>query len=391
VFLPPPPQQRARRRSWLVVLTSLVLGLGALLVAALVVVSGGPEAALVGFALAAVPVPFLVAAFLWLDRYEPEPLRYVLAALGWGAVMATTLGVLFSFVGSELSDSSVAVDGVVWAPVTEELTKGLFIVLAVVLRRREVDGVLDGIVYAGMVGVGFAFTENVLYYMETYSGQGTPPDGLAAATGLFLLRGVMAPFAHPLFSAALGIGVGLALHTHRPLGRVLWPVLGYVAAVGLHAAWNASALIGGGAGFLLTYVVVMVPVFALVVAVAVWVRRREGRVLTRALDDCARRGWLHPAEVPWVASLAHRGAARNYARRLRGSWGAQAVKEYQHALAELGFLHDRVMHGRGPRDAPQRHHEIRHRMAMWRPHVVLPPPLPVPPAHLYAGHPEHTR
>jgi protease PrsW len=385
---PLPAQQPARRRTWLTVVTSLVLGVGALLVAVAIVLARGPEAALVGFVLAALPVPFLVAVFLWLDRYEPEPWRYVMAALGWGAVMATTLGVLFTALGSELSDTSASLEGVVWAPVTEELTKGLFIVLAVLLRRREVDGVMDGIVYAGMVGIGFAFTENVLYYINVYEpGAAAQPSGLAAATGLFIVRGVISPFAHPLFTAAIGIGMGLALSSRRWSTRLLWPLLGYAVAVLLHGAWNGSALLGGGTAFLVTYAAVMMPAFGLLVGVALWVRRREGRVLTRALADCARRGWLHPAEVPWVTSLRHRSAARLYARRLRGPFGARAVKEYQHALAELGFLHDRVMRGRSPRDA--RHHldEIRYRIAQWRPHVVLPPPLPVPPPHLYAHGP----
>jgi protease PrsW len=394
---PPLALQPARRRSWLVVLTSVVLGVGAVVVASLIVISGGPEAALVGFLLAALPVPVLIAVFLWLDRYEPEPWRYLLSALGWGAVMATTLGVSFTALGVHLSGSSNNLAGVVWAPVTEELTKGLFIVLVVLLRRREIDGVLDGIVYAGMVGIGFAFTENVLYYMSVYTGdlpeqsqgagQAADVSGIGAATGLFVLRGVIAPFAHPLFTSAIGIGLGLALYSRSWAGRVLWPILGYVVAVGLHAAWNGSAMLGGGAAFLLTYVVGMVPVFVLVLGLALWVRRREGKVLASALTDCAHRGWLHPAEIPWIASLSHRTSARVYARRMRGSFGARAVKEYQHAVVELGFLHDRVMRGRPPRDALGRHEAIRDRIALWRPHVVLPPPLPAPPSHLYSRTP----
>jgi RsiW-degrading membrane proteinase PrsW (M82 family) len=385
--LPPHPpwaQQPARRRTWLTVVTSVVLGIGALVVAGLILLTRGPEATVVGFTLAALPVPFLVGGFLWLDRYEPEPWRYLLAALGWGAVMATTLGVLFTTVGSELSGTSASLDGVLWAPVTEELSKGLFIVLVVLLRRHEVDGVLDGIVYAGMAGIGFAFTENILYYIAVYDGQalqqgaGGGPGGLAAATGLFIVRGVMSPFAHPLFTAGIGIGMGLALRSRTWVGRLGWPVLGYLVAVTLHAAWNGSALLGGGGAFLLTYVGVMLPAFALAVGVALWVRRREGRVLTMALQDCARRGWLHPAEVPWIASLGHRGTARLYARRMRGPFGARAVKEYQQAVAEMGFLHHRVMRGRAPRDVQGRAQEIRRRIALWRPHVVLPPPLPGP-------------
>jgi protease PrsW len=383
----PPPwgQQPARRRTWLVVLTSLVLGLGALAVAGLLVATGGPEAALVGFVLAALPVPLLIAVFLWLDRYEPEPWRYLVSALGWGAVMATTLGVTFTALGSELSDTSASVDGIVWAPVTEELSKGLFIALVVLVRRHEIAGILDGIVYAGMVGIGFAFTENVLYYMSVYAGDVAGAGGIGAATGLFVLRGVIAPFAHPLFTAVLGIGVGLALHARSPAGRVLWPLLGYAGAVALHAAWNGSAVLGGGTGFFLTYLLAMVPAFALVAVLALWVRRREGRVLTAALHDCARRGWLHPDEVPWIAGLSHRGTARVYARRRRGPFGARAVREYQQAVAEMGFLHDRVMRGRTPHDARRRQEEIRRRIALWRPHVLLPPPLPGSPMHHLHG------
>jgi protease PrsW len=379
----PPPwrHQPARRRTWLVVLTTLVLGLGAVGVAGLLVATGGPEAALVGFVLAALPVPLLIAVFLWLDRYEPEPLRYLVSALGWGAVMATTLGVAFTALGSQLSDTSANVEGIVWAPVTEELSKGLFIALVVLLRRDEVGGVLDGIVYAGMVGIGFAFTENVLYYMSVYAGDVAGPGGIGAATGLFVLRGVIAPFAHPLFTSAIGVGVGMALHARSVAGRVLWPLLGYAVAVTLHGAWNGSAVLGGGTGFLLTYLLAMVPAFGLAVGLALWVRRREGQVLTTALTDCARRGWLHPAEVPWIASLAHRGAARVYARRMRGPFGARAVKEYQHAVAEMALLHDRVMRGRPPRDAGAQHEAVRSRIALWRPHVVLPPPPPEAPTH----------
>ncbi|MDP9444758.1 MAG: PrsW family intramembrane metalloprotease [Actinomycetota bacterium] len=377
-----------RRRSWLLVVASVVLGIGAVGVGAAIVVSGGPEAALVGFGLASAPVPFLVAVYLWLDRYEPEPRRYLVAALGWGAVMATSLALVFTALGMQLTGVPPDLAGVVWAPLTEELAKGLFIVVVLVLRRHEIDGVLDGIVYAGMVGIGFAFTENVLYYMDTYvttEERGGP--GLSAATGLFILRGVISPFAHPLFTAGVGIGVGVALAARGRSVRRLAPLLGYAVAVLLHGAWNGSVILGGPGGFFLTYTGAMLPALALLLGLGLWVRRREGRVLAQALHDCSLRGWLHPAEVPWIASLPHRSAARAFAHRLRGPAGARAVSEYQQAATELGFLHDRVMRGRPPKDAARRAREILARMGAWRPYVVLPPPLPVLPRHLRPRHP----
>ena len=42
--------------------------------------------------------------------------------------------------------------------------------LLLFFRRHELDGILDGIVYAGMVGIGFAFTENILYLASAYVG-----------------------------------------------------------------------------------------------------------------------------------------------------------------------------------------------------------------------------
>jgi protease PrsW len=365
-----------RRTSWLFWVTTIVLGLGALAIAFLILLAGEPMAAAVGLILAAIPVPLLLWFYLWLDSYEPEPRRYLAAGLGWGAVVATTFSVVFTALGAELSDVRGRTIGVVWAPVSEEFAKGLFLLAVVLLRRRELHGLLDGIVYAGMVGIGFAFTENLLYYMQSYVGDETTPGGLSAATGLFILRGVISPFAHPLFTAAIGIGLGYALTTRSRTARLAALLIGYAVAVALHAAWNASALLGGPGAFLLTYLVAMMPALALVLGIAVWVRRQEGRVLASALQDCARMGWLHPDEIPWVASPSHRAAARAFARRVRGPDGERALREYQRALTEMGFLHDRVMRGRAPTDAAERMAEIRFRMARWRPYVVLPPPLP---------------
>src|SRR5205809_319359 len=77
-------------------------------------------------------------------------------------------------------------------------------------RRREFDGVVDGIVLAGLSGLGFAFTENVLYFGRAFlAGQEQSlTTGFFAVGFTFVLRGVLSPFAHPLFTAMTGIGLG---------------------------------------------------------------------------------------------------------------------------------------------------------------------------------------
>ena len=98
------------------------------------------------------------------------------------------------------------------APITEEAGKGAFLVLLLWLRRAELDGILDGIVYAGMVGIGFAFVENILYLAAAYDGtDGMGPGGTEAVTATFVVRCLFSPFAHPLFTTFIGIGVGISM------------------------------------------------------------------------------------------------------------------------------------------------------------------------------------
>jgi RsiW-degrading membrane proteinase PrsW (M82 family) len=361
-------------------LATCLLAIGAVVLAVLIVVQGGPKAAGVAVALAALPVGPLVACYLWLDRYEPEPLRYLMIGLGWGAVVATALsaaGELLFAAGTnvgELAQASIA------APFIEEFAKALFIAIIVIVRRRQVDGVLDGIVYAGMVGIGFAFTENILYFMAAYLGSfdlglpdgATAPSGSVLVTVLFFLRALMSPFAHPLFTAATGVGLGIAVTTRRVGLRAVAPLLGFTVAVSMHGAFNFTAFKAGDY-FFLVYLVAMVPVFIGAVVFAVWVRHREGRTLVAELVECARLGWFHPAEIPWLTNLSRRRAARRYAQQHRGEAGKRAVKEYQQASTELAFLRHRMRRGNPPDDAQHRLQEIWSRLAGWRPYVLLPP------------------
>ncbi|HEX8510228.1 MAG TPA: PrsW family intramembrane metalloprotease, partial [Propionibacteriaceae bacterium] len=217
-----------RRTSALTIITMVVLGLGSLVIAVLLLLSGGPVDAVLTTFLAAVSFPLLIALCFWLDRYEPEPTRYRIAALGWGAVAAVGIALVLQVVLMSLG-SSTTTTAVVWAPLTEEFAKGLFLLLILLLRRAQLHGILDGIVYALLVGIGFAFTEDIVYYLQSLTQAG--PGGLAAT---FVLRGVLSPFAHPLFTSAIGVGVGIAVMSRSGVVRVFAPLLGYLVAVLLH-------------------------------------------------------------------------------------------------------------------------------------------------------------
>src|SRR6266508_2881230 len=120
-----------------------------------------------GLVFAFVPVIPVIALYLWLDRYEPEPTKYILFALCWGAFIATLAAIFINTEVSHLLEETGSGgnrSAVFVAPPVEEFAKGSVILLLALVRRKEFDGIIDGLVYAGMVGVGFAFTENILYY-----------------------------------------------------------------------------------------------------------------------------------------------------------------------------------------------------------------------------------
>jgi protease PrsW len=380
--LPPvPPDLLARpRRKGSVLFTvvvSIAMFVGACVMALVLLASSAPGALVIGVVLAALPVGPVIAAFVWLDRYEPEPVRLLVFAFGWGALVATAAALILQALDQVVLGTPESWAAAIVAPITEEAAKGLFVLLLLWARRHEIDGVLDGLVYAGLVGVGFAFTENILYLGAAFMGEeGMGEGGIGSALGVFVVRGIFSPFAHPLFTAFIGLGVGYAV-VRRGTARWAAPLAGYLLAVLAHAAWNGSAFFGGGQYFLLTYVFAMVPAFLLVVGFAVWARRREAGMLTRALEDAAGRGFLSHAEVPWLVRLPARRALRNHAARMGGPVAERVMREYQQQAVELGFLHSRYLRGSAPPDFVDRGTLMVRRLQALRPYVVFPQASPM--------------
>jgi RsiW-degrading membrane proteinase PrsW (M82 family) len=365
---------RRRENVLFTVIISVIAAVAAIPVGLVLMLSGeGPVVLLAAF-LALLPVGPLLACYLWLDRYEPEPKALLVTGLAWGAFVSTLLAILIQGIGGLIAPASTYVSAVVLAPVTEELTKGLFLLILLLWRRHELDGVLDGIVYAGMVGIGFAFTENILYLAAAYEGtDGTGPGGVESVGVLFVIRCLASPFAHPFFTAFTGIGVGLAIASRSSGVRFAAPLLGYLFAVLGHAAWNASTFIADGVGFVVVYLLVMIPAFAAVAGFAIWSRSRERVLLTAALYDAARRGLIPQGDIPHVVDLRARRAARRRAKLRGGTPAMEAMRDYQQAAIELGYLHHRVLRGTAPANFAERGQEFVLRMHAARPSIAFPP------------------
>jgi RsiW-degrading membrane proteinase PrsW (M82 family) len=325
-------------------IAALVLAM--LLAGFLVLVLAGLESGPVAFGLAVVlallPVPLYLAAVLFVDRFEPEPLPMIAIAFAWGATIAALAAIVLNTLGEvvvsdQLGTRAAELYGYsISAPIVEEVAKASVLFGFFLWRRREFNGVVDGIVYAALVGLGFAMTENVLYY-----GRGAVEEGVVGAVGTFVVRGLLSPFAHPLFTAMTGIGLGIAATSRSRVVRLVAPLAGLVAAMLLHSLWNTSA---GTGLFFGVYLLIMLPLLALLGVVVLFALRREGRVIAAQL-----RGLLPDDEVAMLSSIGARRRARRDARRTGGKPAERAMRERQRAATELAFHRAQARDGVLPR------------------------------------------
>jgi RsiW-degrading membrane proteinase PrsW (M82 family) len=301
---------------------------------------------LVALPLALLPVPLLVGVVLWVDRLEPEPRGNLVFAFGWGAGIAALLALIINTAGLNyvtqpewgLSRGEF-VSATIGAPFVEETLKGAVLVGLLWRRRQEFDGPTDGIIYAAMVGLGFAMIENVGYYISALI---TPVQGgMTLLEYTFVLRGVLSPLLHPLFTAMTGLGVAYAA-ARRQSGP--WPVIvGWLAAMLLHGMWNGLSA-WDLPGLAIAYTV-MACVGLAVVIVLVLDRRRLVRLITRYLSPYATTGLISDDDVAMLASLGARRRARNWARATAGLPAAAAMSDYQLAATELALLHSKAETG----------------------------------------------
>lgn len=328
------------------IFASLLALFAGLIVLYLIGVQTGPVALLAGLIFATLPVPIYISLILWLDRFESEPLWLLATVFFWGATVAVFIAYIVNTVGAVVvyqatEDVQIAefYGAVISAPFFEEGAKALILFIIFFWKKDEFDGILDGIVYAAMVGLGFAMTENIQYY-----GNAALEGGIEGSTNLFILRGAIAPFSHPLFTSMTGIGLGWARQSHSKAIKIIMPLIGLGLAMFLHAMWNLTATISG-ALWILTYIFIMVPVFIAALIVVVFALRREGRIVREHLLSDFQRGMFTQDDYNRLCSVRGRMGASFRALR-NGGFGIWRTRmQYNQMASELAFHRSRVARG----------------------------------------------
>jgi len=346
------------------ILAALVALLLGLIVLFLIGVETGPVALMIGLVSATVPVPLYLVLVLWIDRYEAEPVWMLATAFFWGALVAVFFAFLIntaSLVAVQLMTNSARAGrtfgAVISAPIVEESAKALILLIFFFWKKDEFDGVIDGIVYAAMAGLGFAMTENIQYY-----GKAVMEAGGGGLTFVFILRGALAPFSHPMFTSLTGIGLGLARQSRNTAVKWIAPIMGLLAAISMHSIWNGSGVIFGGIAFILTYIVIMIPAFFLMLVVIILALRREGQIVREHLVADYQGGLLTQQEYDQLCTIRGRMGSSFNAFSQGGFSHWQAARQLNQTASELAFHRSRIARGITAADAQER--EAAYRQAL---------------------------
>jgi RsiW-degrading membrane proteinase PrsW (M82 family) len=335
--LPRPDPERTRRIVGAVIYVLMMLGGAAALVLFFLVMpleSPDPEAQYESMGIGALCAIPPLAIYLWIprliDRFDPEPWWALALVLGWGAIAACGVAATVN-TGVELAATEIGgkefgqIAGVCFsAPIVEEGMKGLGVFGVFYFLRREFDGVVDGVIYATFVALGFAATENIIYYSNAV--QHDPQGNALAVT--FVLRGVLAPWGHPLYTSMTGIGFGISRETNRTWLKWMAPLFGYCAAMFLHSLWNTASVISG------YLFIVMLPLWLLFVTafigILIWLVVRKGRIIRMHLQDEVLLGTMTHEELALVTSPWG-------GMRASFSWGGAPGRKFVRTAARLGL------------------------------------------------------
>ena len=264
-------------------------------------------------------VIYLVAVRL-IDFNEKEPLWAVLLVFAGGVAGAVVLLLAVDSAFLELNP----IPGVMATELARFVGIGLGLATLTAIGKSrgysEINGLMDGVVYGGSGGRGFAtglaFAQEVLLPVTNVLG-----DPSIAGYGELALTGM----SDGVFGALIGIGIAAALDAKHQLQRSLAPVAGLAAATAAHVGFD---LIGkadqfGDAAQLRKWIALLLPV-AGVAVVAVVALGRERRAITEELKAEAETGAVTTDELDVLQSFFRR-EAMYFGRLFRGDfrgWGA---------------------------------------------------------------------
>lgn len=331
-------------------------------------------------------VPMVLYAFVvWrIDHWEKEPLPLLVAAFCWGALPAIVFSIIAQTVlelpyygPSEAAPFMLQVyQASLVAPVTEEIIKGLGLVILFIWFGREVNSVLDGLIFGSMIGFGFAAVENIFYFW----GQQTPEQLMV----LFVLRSIVFGMQHAFYTGLAGVGFALGRFSRNRVLRIVWPLIGVSFAIVTHALHNYFCTLGDGE-HLIYAVLGGMSGFVWFVFTVVFCLRHERKWIEFHLADEVKIGVLYAEQALDTARFWTRSGLSALTKGLSSQ---RKRKKLFHEATELAFEKQRQLRFGASDECHRRIADLRETVQRLsredplvvsgeiKPGRVLPPPLP---------------
>ena len=296
-----------------------------------------------------VPMLIYTALLWWLDNYEKEPVGLLVVAFLWGAIPSIFLALIMQVI-LDIPIVAVSANQLMYnllgasiiAPLTEEGVKAASLLILLLLLRREIDSPIDGLIYGGVVGFGFAAVENIFYLGGAYT-----EGGIGDVWSLAFLRAGIFGLNHAMYTAFAGLGVALSLELKQKWLKPLPIIIGISLAMFTHAMHNTlSTLIEHTSSLTLILAILLDwgGVFILL-GIAVASSFLERKRITTYSHELAANRVVPLSEVDVFKSVIQR--RKLYLKALfNGDFNHWlALKRYHHKVTEAAFTYHRVTLG----------------------------------------------
>jgi protease PrsW len=272
----------------------------------------------------------------------------------WGGVVALAFAAIvntafLTFLQRIMSTRSVDAWGAsIVAPIDEEFYKGAGLVMIYLIARHEIDGLMDGLVYGAMIGLGFQVMEDIQYFV--HAAAQTQGGGIGAVIGTFFVRVLIAGlYSHMLFTGLTGFGFAYFI-TRR--GTVSWArragvfALFALAAWAAHFVWNSpwlGTLQQGSAGaFILVLIIKGLPFLILLVIMGIVARRRETQAFSRLMTEEVGNDVVTQEEFQVLRSGHRRRKTARAIKRQKGAYAKRLVRRIMREQMNLALFHAKV-------------------------------------------------
>ena len=289
---------------------------------------------------ALIPMFIYLALIWWMDKYDREPFSFLFIHFLWGALGAVIIGIAGSMIlstftgltGTE-SKSSSLIQTIFFAPFSEEIAKGVFLLYSV--NSKKFDNITDGIVYGAAIGLGFGMTENFIYFL-TYG------DTLSSWIQLVLIRSLFSAVMHCISTASFGAFLAIAKFS-SPAGKKIFPFAGLTIAMLIHFLWNATISFETTFFYGFIFMIFLVLIFFFVFKLSI---RNEKQIIEYELLEESNDGLIPEEHIKILSSHL----------RFRKGWIDERIRKlYTRYAIRLAFDKNQF---RNVKDASKNYYEI---------------------------------